>query len=216
MKREIRIYLLAVIVWIPAYNLFAQELRLGVDFDRTIHPRLEILSKVQVRKSFHSQDAFYSIAQAGLKYKISKQISMAGSLRYSLVPNNFPEIESSSFQDKLRYTAETKFNSKSFTNGMRLSYRIRYQHSKTKKGNNKDYLRNKLIVQYKLNKEVQPYMAVELYFRFKENELQRFRLYLGSDFKLFSKEAELSYILEGDIDDEYFQSFHMFGLFLKL
>jgi len=212
----IRKYLLAVIIWIPAICLSAQEIRLGVDFDRMILPKVEMLSKVQLRTAFHGQDVFYSIAQAGLRYKIHKQVSMAGSIRYSLGTNKFSESEYSSFQDKMRYTAETKFTSKRFSSGVRLSYRVRYQHSKTRKGNNKDYLRNKLILQYKLNKEVKPYIGTELYFRFGENEVQRGRLYLGSDFKLFRKEAELSYIFEGDFDDAYFRSFHMFGLFFKL
>ena len=120
------------------------------------------------------------------------------------------------FHDRLRFTIETKAKSKRFEKGVRLRYRLRYQHSRTHLGNHKDYLRNRLTLDYKFIKEMNPYVAGELYFRLGENEIQRFRLYLGTEIQLFNREAELSYILEGEFDDSYFQSFHMIGVFLRV
>ncbi|RLD70876.1 MAG: hypothetical protein DRJ29_05545 [Bacteroidetes bacterium] len=216
MKRIIRIYLLLGITLTPCFRLLAQELRTGIDFDRMILPKVEFLSKLQLRKSFVGQNPFYIVTQAGLEYKIIKQLSIAGSFRYSLEPLGISENSLSPFSDKMRYTAETKVKSKRFDNGVRLRYRLRYQHSETQQGKSKDYLRNKLMLDYKLIKEMTPYAAAELYFRLGENELQKFRLYLGADFKLFKREAELSYILEGDFDDTYFLSYHMIGVFFRI
>ena len=216
MKRVIRIYLLVGIILTPCFRLWAQELRTGIDFDRMILPKVEFLSKLQLRKTFVGQSAYYTITQAGLEYKIIKQISIAGSFRYSIGPLEISENSLIPFYDKMRYTAETKVKSKRFDNGVRLRYRLRYQHSKTQQGQSKDYLRNKLMLDYKLIKEMTPYAGAELYFRLGENELQRFRLSVGADIKLFKREAEVSYILEGEFEDTYFLSFHMIGFFFRV
>lgn len=216
MKRIHRIYLLLGISLAPWFQLDAQELRTGIDFDRMLLTKVEFQSKVQLRHSFDGQNAFSVITQAGLEYKIFKQLSIAGSFRYSLGSFGRSENSLTSFQDKMRYTADTKVKSKRFDSGVRLRYRLRYQHSKTMQDNSRDYLRNKLVLEYKLIDEMIPYAAAELYYRLDDNELQRFRLYIGSDFKLFKREAELSYILEGEFEDEFFHSFHMIGFFFSI
>ena len=216
MKTFIRIYLLAGVTLIPGFRIQAQELRAGIDFDRMILSKVEFRSKFQVRTAFIDQRRYYAIAQAGLEYEIFKALSLAGTIHYSLGFAGNSEDFISPFFDKMRYTLETKFKSKRFDNGVRLGYRLRYQRSITEQDHTRDYLRNKLILDYTFNKEMNPYIAGELYFRLGENEVQRFRLYLGTELQLWNREAELSYILEGEFEDSYFQSFHMIGVFLRI
>ena len=216
MKKFTRIFLLAGVTLIPGFRLWAQELRAGIDFDRMILPKVEFLSKLQLRRTFIDQHTYYAIAQAGLEYKIIEELSMAGTFRYALGSMGMSENSPTPFHDKMRFTLETKVRSKRFDKGVRLRYRLRYQHSSTYQGNHKDYLRNKLTLDYKFTKEMNPYIAGELYYRLDENEIQRFRLYLGTEIQIFNREAELSYILEGDFEDSYFRSFHMIGLFLRV
>lgn len=215
MKRKVSICLLIGITLIPGFRLSAQELRTGIDFDRMISPKVEILSKVQIRKSIPGQNSWYTMAQLGMEYKLFKQVSIAASFRYSMGPSEISD-NSTPFQDKMRYTADTKVRSKRFDNGISIRYRLRYHHSSTWEGNSRDYIRNKLLLDYKFNKEMSPYAAAELYFRLGEMEFQKFRLYLGTDIKFFKRNLELSYILEGDIDTTYFRSYHMMGLFFQL
>jgi len=216
MKKFIRIFLLAGVTLIPGFRLWAQELRAGIDFDRMILPKVEFRSKLQLRKAFIDQRRYYAIAQAGLEYKIIEELHMAGTFRYALGSMGMSENSPTQYHDKMRFTLETKVRSKRFDKGVRLRYRLRYQHSRTLQGNHKDYLRNKLTLDYKFNKELNPYVAGELYFRLGENEIQGFRLYLGTEIQLFNREAELSYILEGEFEDSYFQSSHMIGIFLRV
>ena len=215
MKRKVSICLLIGITLIPGFRLSAQELRTGIDFDRMISPKVEILSKVQIRKSIPGQNSWYTIAQLGMEYKLFKQVSIAASFRYSMGPSEIGEY-SNPFRDKMRFTADAKVRSKRFDNGISIRYRLRYHHSSTWEGNSRDYLRNKLLLDYKFNKEMSPYAAAELYFRLGEMEFQKLRLYLGTDIKFFKRNLELSYILEGDIDATYFRSYHMMGLFFRL
>ena len=144
-----------------------------------------------------------------------KQVSITASFRYSLGPSEIGD-DSTPVHDKMRFTADTKVRSKRFDSGVRIRYRLRYHHSSTWEGNSRDYLRNKLLLDYNFNKEMSPYAAAELYFRLGEMEFQKFRLYLGTDIKFFKRNLELSYILEGDIDNTYFRSYHMMGLFFHL
>lgn len=207
--------MLAGLILITSVSLPAQELRTGICFDRMILAKVEFQSKFEVRKTFVAQNAWYTIFQAGLEYKIIKQVSIAGSFRYSLGLQGISEAPSSLYE-KMRYTLEMNAKSKRNEKGLRLKYRLRYQHSDKREGKSRDYLRNKLMVDYKFSKEMSPFAAAELYYRFGENEFQKFRLYLGADIKALKRNTEVYYIMEGELDDTYFLSYHMVGFCLKL
>lgn len=216
MKSILRICLPLVFTILSCVQLWSQELRAGVDFDRKIHKKVEFLSEFQLRKSFYGGGALYTITQAGLEYKFTRQISVAATFRYSLgfieISEHLPQF----FHDRMRYTVETKVKSKRFDSGIKFKYRLRYQKSKTQQGKNKDYLRNKLIVDYNFTQELSPYFGAEFYYQLDENEFQRFRLYLGADIKPFKQEVEVCYIMEGISDNRYFLSYHILGLFFRL
>lgn len=216
MKSILKICLLLGFTILSCVQLWSQELRAGVDFDRKIHPKVEFLSEFQLRKSFYGESALYTITQAGLEYIFTKQISVAATFRYSLGTTGISESALQDFHDKMRYTVETKVKSKRFDSGIKLKYRLRYQKSQTQQGKNKDYLRNKLIVDYNFTQELSPYFGAEFYYQLDENEFQKFRLYLGADIKPLKREVEVCYIMEGITDDRYFLSYHILGLFFRL
>lgn len=212
----LKICLILMFTVLSCAQLRSQELRTGIDFDRNIHPKVEFLSEFQIRKSFYGGGALYTITQAGFEYKITKHISIASTFRYSLGYTGISESSLQDFHDKMRYTVETKVKSQRFDNGVRLKYRLRYQESRTLQGNSKNYLRNKMMAEYKFIKEMSPFVGAELYYQMDENEFRKFRLYLGADIKPFKREAEVCYIMEGIIDDSYFLSYHIIGLFFQL
>ncbi len=217
MKASIHIGLLFISLFLTSLGIAAQELRIGVDYNRTLPAKLEFTSKVQLRTILGPQHIYYMILQVGLEYEIFETLSLAGTYRYSLAPTAKSENLLKSLDDKRRYTAELKYKHPRFDNGIRLSYRLRYQHSATHEGKSKDYLRNRLKVDSKLTKELRPYIAFESYYRLGKNEMNRFRLYLGSEIKVARTEIELSYIFETKThDDNGRWTFHMIGLFLKL
>ena len=155
--------------------------------------------------------------QVGLGYEIFETLSLAGTFRYSLTPSSTSENLLKSLDDKRRYTAELKYRHPRYDNGIRLSYRMRYQHSVTLEGKSRDYLRNRLKVDYKMTKELRPYTALELYYMLGGNEMNRIRLYLGSEIKVARIEFELSYIFEARLHaDNGRWTSHMIGLFLNL
>ena len=217
MKASIHLGLLTIFLLLNSLGIAAQELRIGVDYDRMLLTKLEFRSKVQLRNIPIPQSTFYGILQVGLEYEIFKTLSLAGTYRYSLTPNTMGEKLLESIEDKMRYTAELKYRHPRYDNGIRISYRLRYQHSASHEGKSKDYLRNRLKVDYKLTKELRPYTALELYYMLGKYEMTRLRLYLGSEINVVRTEIELSYIFETKThDDNGSWTSHMIGLFLKL
>ena len=217
MKASIHIGLLSISLLLTSLGIAAQELRIGVDYDRMLPAKFEFTSKVQLRNILIPQNTYYVILQVGLQYEIFENLSLAGTYRYSLIPTEKSENLLESLDDKRRYTVEVKYKWPRFDNGIRISYRLRYQHSATHEGKNKDYLRSRLKVDYKLTKELRPYIALEPYYRLGKNEMNRIRLYLGSEINVVRTEIELSYIFEFYThDDNGAWTSHMIGLFLKL
>ena len=190
----------------------AQEMRFGVGYEKNILPKLEIDGKVQLRKRINQSKAYYSIVQAGLAYDISENITVSGSFRYSTAPGGFDEEINDDINEKMRYTANFILGTKRFNNDIKIRNRLRYQHSVVISDDDRDYIRNKLIIDYKLTKRMKPYVAVEPYLLLEEQRLRKLRFYLGSEFELFSNELELCFIVEGKSKDGTISMFHAAGI----
>ena len=217
MKAPIHIGFLFISLLLTSLGIAAQELRIGVDYNRTLPAKLEFTSKVQLRTILGPQHIYYMILQVGLEYEIFETLSLAGTYRYSLAPTAKSENLLKSLDDKRRYTAELKYKHPRYDKGIRLSYRLRYQHSASYEGKSRDYLRLRLKADYKMTKELRPCIALEPYYRLGGNEMNRIRLYLGSKINVVRTEIELSYIFELKThDDNGSWTFHMIGLFLNL
>lgn len=216
MKTHDRIGFMAISLLMCRLGASAQEFRIGVDYGRMLPAEMEFTSKLELRNAIIPQNTYYTILQVGLKHEILKDLSMGGTFRYSLTPTERSEDLLESLDEKRRYTAELSYKYPRFDNGVRLSYRLRYQHSLTQKGHSKDYLRSRLKVDYKLIKDLQPYMAIEPYFRIEESKIRKYRFYLGSKINVHRVGMELNYIFEVKINDELVKTSHMIGFNFSL
>lgn len=216
MKTFDRIGLMAISLLLCRLNISAQEFRTGVDYERMLPANTELSGKFEIRKTLVPQNAFYNVFQLGLKHEIINNLSLGGTFRRSFTPARKNENLLESLDEKRRYTAELGFKYPRFDNGVRLSYRLRYQHSTTLEGKSKDYLRNRLKVDYKLIKDLQPYLAIEPYFRLEENEIRKCRLYLGSKVNVLRMGVELSYIFEVKIHNELASTSHFIGIYFEI
>jgi uncharacterized protein DUF2490 len=216
MKTRDRISLMAISLLMCSLGVSAQEFRLGVDYERMLPAKMEFTGKFELRNTLVPQNEFYTIFQVGLKHEILKNLSLGGTFRQFLTPTGRSESLLESLDEKRRYTAELVFKYPRFDNGVRLSYRLRYQHSEVPKGKSKDYLRSRLKADYKLIKDLQPYLAIEPYFRLEENEIVKCRLYLGSKINVHRMGMEVSYIFEVKSHDELVRTSHMIGFYFEL
>ena len=151
MKTGIRHIIVGYLILLPYLDTKAQELRLGINYEKNILPKLEIDSKVQLRKVMNQSNAYYAIVQAGLDYELSENISFSGSVRYTTSPVEIDEETVDGINEKLRYVADFRLKTKRLRNDIKISNRLRYQHSAIFMDDNRNYIRNKLSVEYRLN-----------------------------------------------------------------
>ncbi|MCK4751295.1 MAG: DUF2490 domain-containing protein [Bacteroidales bacterium] len=216
MKTGIRHIIVGYLILLPYLDTKAQELRLGINYEKNILPKLEIDSKVQLRKVMNQSNAYYAIVQAGLDYELSENISFSGSVRYTTSPVEIDEETVDGINEKLRYVADFRLKTKRLRNDIKISNRLRYQHSAIFMDDNRNYIRNKLSVEYRLNQGMKPFIAVEPYLLLEEQRIRKLRFYLGSEFELFNSEFELCFIIEGQSMDEVITIFHKVGIHYKL
>jgi len=213
MIKVIRHMITAYLCLWPYLNTSAQELRLGIDYDKRILPKLEIDSKAQLRILMNQSSSLYSIIQAGLTYEISENISLSGSIRYSSASGESDEEIVDEVNEKIRYTADLKLRTKQLNNDITIKNRVRYQHSAIINDDDRDYIRDKFSIEYKLARGMKPYIAVEPYLILEEYKIRKLRFYFGSEFELFDNEFELCFIIEGKFKDEGIFVHHKVGIF---
>jgi predicted porin len=215
MKEVIRHMIASNMLIMLCLSTSAQELRFGINYDKKIIPKLEIDSKVQLRTIVNQENSFYSIAQLGMDYKISDNISVAGSVRYSTAHSEIDEKINEEINEKLRYTADLKLSTERFDNGTKIKNRLRYQYSAVITGDDKNYVRNKLSIDYKLTRRMKPYVAVEPYLLLDNKKIRKLRFYLGSEFELKNNELEFCFIVEGKSRDKVISMYYKAGIHYK-
>jgi hypothetical protein len=198
---------------LPYLSTTAQELRLGIEYDKSVVPKLTVESKAQMRKNLNLSPGIYAIIQAGMSYELLKGISLSGTLRYSTATGESDEENIDEINEKIRYTADLKLKTRQFKNDITLKNRLRYQHSAILNENDKDYIRDKFSVEYRLTRVMQPYVAFEPYFILTQKKIRKLRIYLGSDLELFNNEFELCFILESKFKNEEVFVHHKIGIF---
>jgi len=209
-KRLLLIIYLFLLLYPDAYS---QEVRLGINYERNLLPKLELKSKCQIRKHNNHPITFYSIVQAGLQYKITRKVSVSGSVRYTLSPDRNINWEFDDIYEKTRYAAEIKYKTRRYNNDIRISNRFRYQHLSTHSDEKKDYLKNKIVIDYKLTKAHNVYIAIEPYLRLGELKIQKCRIYIGDVFNISNHEFEVYFIVEGKTHNDVFSINHTLGIF---
>lgn len=217
-KIKARLCLIYFLVLFAAIsNLHAQELRLGFDYDKDIISNLEISGEIELRKSLDYNNFYYPIFQASADYSFLENFSIGGSVRYSVIPEvkkRSNEVLYEEMDEKWRYTADLKFKTERFKNDIRISNRLRYQYSSENNEKTRSYLRNKISVDYKLNKKMEPYIAVEPYFFSETGKIRKTRLYIGNEVDFFKDKLDLYLIIE--VDNRAFSTFHIVGITYKL
>ncbi len=196
----------------------AQEIRLGMEYTKDIIPKLELTGNLELRNSFNYKNYYYPVLQIGTSYDIFKNISLGGSVRYSLIPEQEKSNNEFSFEDldeKIRYTAELKIKSERFKNDIKFNNRIRYQYSTKNGERTHTYLRYKIGIDYKINKKTEPYVSLEPYLNIEDCTIQNIRLNIGNEFEAFNRDFDIYLMVEGKIKKQILSTFHAIGFTFK-
>jgi hypothetical protein len=106
MKTIERISLMAIGLLLSSIRVSAQELRIGVDYERKLPAKMELAGKLELRNALIPQKTYYTILQVGLKHEILKNLSLGGTYRHSFIPTGRSENLFESLDEGRRYTAE--------------------------------------------------------------------------------------------------------------
>ncbi len=203
-----------------SYGL-AQELRLGVEYDKELLPKFKTGLQLQVRNNFNSPGFFdRGLAQADLKYNLLNNIAFGVTLRYTGVfeeeDEENEEEKGFGYGDRFRGTVDFTAKTNWINKEVRLSNRFRYQFSQ-RETKNKTFFRNKVKCDYKMTKNVSSYIAVEPFYSIEDKAFDTYRLHLGSEFDLVYNEIEVYIIIEVvPPDGEAVQLSQFIGLSYKL
>jgi hypothetical protein len=197
MKPVISYFTWGFLILMVTSHTFGQEIRLGINYERSILPKLEIDGKAQLRKIIEQPHSWYSIVQAGLAYEFLKRVTVSGAVRSYTAFHVHDEILNDEINEKLRYTADLKVKTGRLSNGLEIRNRLRYQHSAFLEDGDKNYIRDKLSIHYKLSEGMQPVIAFEPFFLIDDRKIRKIRIYMGSEFAMLNNELELCFIIEG-------------------
>jgi len=213
MKTKYLKIIIANLILLLGYQFKAQEFITGIGVDYQIGEKWEIGTELQTRYNRDDINTRSWIIQAKLSYKLFDGLYLSGTYRNTSTEtlNHFSESDIETL-DKNRYTANVTFKAKRFNNDWRLSHRLRYQYSEHDDSDKKEYLRYKMSFDYKLSKNVRPYLAAEPYYYLNKNKLKYARIYFGNQFNFNRTKLDIFLITETNLDKEIFALHYMLGV----
>lgn len=199
------------------YNMNAQEYRGGVSAEFRILKRLEAEAEIELRKIFIPESYFNRTFQGSLGYEITNRWSIGATYSYAVITekHNYDHNISEEALDRNKLAVDLDYQSKRFGNDLRLSNRFRYQIS-TGDDDDRQYFRNRVMVDYKISSAMNPYLAFEPYYRFDKERVSIVRIYIGNEMPLFNSKIDLYYIAEIHQDPQYTTAQYIIGLTVEL
>lgn len=159
-------------------------------------------------------DAFSkNTLKCGVDYALSKRWKLSASCHYSFLsrlPENMNESGEET-SDKLKLAADLVYEPKRLDNDLKITSRLRFQHTLAEDKKPKDYLRNKTTLDYKISKAMKPYIALEPYFNLHSNRFSYLRFYIGNEMTLRKTKIDLYYIAEARLKQEHFGIQYIIG-----
>ncbi len=203
---------------ISVQTLFSQEFRGGVAADFGILHRVEGEVELEIRKAWIPESYFSRMAQIQVDYILSDRWSAGLLYSYSYITESGEDAldETNENLERNRFGINISYQTKRFENDLRISNRLRYQYSSVDDKKPTQYLRNKLTVDYRMTKAMNPYIAVEPYYDIVEGELRSVRVYVGNEMPLFNTKIDIYYISEIRHEEEYLDIQYIIGIAIKL
>lgn len=192
---------------------YAQELWTGATFRLRLNKSWAAEVEQQFRFDNNITSYGSSFTELGLRYKYNNHVGVKAGYRFTDRSGNVRIPD-----NRQRFNADVFFNIGSSKTDFVLSYRIRYQRSRIGDEETKprDYLRNRLSMDYNLTKKTQPYVETELFYLFEDkNELRAMRLTMGLNTQL-TKQLELNtfYRLENELNVKRPERVRIIGVML--
>ncbi len=182
----------------------AQEIRGGIALGYFLSPKVNMEIELQTRKISYPETCFNRNIEVKMDYSLAGLWRLSGSYGYSslsIQSENLDENENEN-SDKHKFTGDLVFQPKRFDNDFKLTNRLRYQYSTVDNSRRREYLRNKITLDYKISKKMEPYIALEPYFNLLKQDFRYVRFYIGNELSFNNSKLEIYYITEARLKEE--------------
>lgn len=214
-KRRIifQIFLSIIILIFNISFFYAQnpdtELWTGVSIDFPIIDNLSIEPSEQFRFDNGISELKSAITDLSLKYKINKYFKVLTTYRLYARPDLLPN-HALYFSGFLSYDIEP----------IELKYKLTYKKKFEEENQTKEHIRNKITLEYEVDKWIKPFIAYELFYRInyrKGDRFDNYRFYLGINFKINKDhEIQLYYLREEEINMKNPKMSNIIGVFYNI
>ena len=198
------------------YLIFIQLLIGADDFESrntiSFQVKLPHSFKIDFEQSLRLRGNEFSFRQtfteAAISYKVSDDLKIFLPVRYAI------------FEDKIKKRISFGGTYKYKFNDYTMKYKSRYQRVYEKDEDLEDLIRNKFTMQYKSNKDIDPFVSYEIFNPFNSGlgEMNEYRLSVGGAIDLPKKKSAKIYYLYKieDLDKKNPEVLNIIGLSLSL
>ena len=149
-----------------------------------------------------------TFTEATISYKVTDGLKLILPLRYAI------------FEDKVKKRISFGGTYKYKFNNYTMRYKSRYQRVYEKDEDLEDLIRNKFTIQYKSNKDIDPFVSYEIFNPFNSGvgEMNEYRLSVGGVIDLSKKKSAKIYYLYKieDLDKKNSEVLNIIGLSVSL
>ena len=194
-----------IIVLLFAFcTLHGQEYRAGVSLNYHLFPKLVVEGESELRTHFKTEPYFNTTFSAHFRYSFFDPLYLGIFYSYSIRSDVLTTKDyNDEIDDKYKFGFDIAYKSTRFNNDLRFNNRLRYQYTICE-NKSKQYIKNKLTLDYKITNKMNPYIAIEPYYSILYNEVNVIRFYIGNEMPLFISKLEFYYIAEIHFREEYF------------
>ena len=150
----------------------------GIELNYEVYDDIKLILEQELRINEDISSFKQYLTNAGLKYRINSIFKIAAFYRHKIRKD---DIENSFYiNGYARYKLKP----------LEFSYRLRYHKKFPQKEDSEDYFRNRLKVEYKLNKMFSPFIAGEYFYHAfydKGDRFDKMRYYIGFSITPFKR-----------------------------
>ena len=176
----------------------------SIGFQKNLPHSLSLEFEQELRIKDQLSTFSQTFSEVSLSYKVIDGLNISIPYRYAV------------FDDKIKQRLSLGVSYKYKFNPISLKYRTKLQRSFEKEKTHEYLVRNKLIIEYKLRKRIEPYCSGELFHKFNKsnNELDEYRISFGLAVDLPRKSSiKIFYIFKNeDLTKTNPDKINVFGL----
>lgn len=191
-----------------SFGLDDTQAWISISIEKKLPNSLSIEFEQELRLKNQLSTFSQTFSEVSLSYKVFDRLNISIPYRYAIFDG----------KTKQRFSVgvSTKYNFKPIT----LKYRLKFQQNFENEETQERLGRNKLTLQYKLSKKIEPYISGEVFHQFNkdDNQLDEYRISFGMTLDLLRKNSiQVFYTFKReDLNKTYPDEINIFGISYRI